>query len=188
MIFPAQHFTQSQIHRWHQELYEEWISELPDNWIFHFVTYGLVPFLRSHGYILWYDTKQIITLCKEWAFCHILLKRYGSYYKNINFKEYVHNGGPEELDWYHYKIPTEDWFTLCSKWSNTDFLDESDPGYSQQLDLSNFVWHLLSLDTSPSHIEWIQINTTFEHQYDDPYGHPIGSDEIGTYSNDRRTL
>jgi len=188
MFFPAQSFTRLQHKRYIDELYVDWITNLPDKWIDEFVKYGLFPFLHTHGYTLYYDIKTVTEHCKEWAFCHVLLKRQGSRYKTRVFDTCIHSGGIEELDWYHHTISTDAWLTLCSKWSNIDFLDSSDPGYSQCMDLSIFIWHMIHLDRSKSHTIWIQHMETLEQQYDDPLGHHITLDEVNAYSGDRRTL
>jgi hypothetical protein len=186
--FPAQRFMQSLSISSRKEVYQEWISEIPYNWFETFVEYGLFPFLHSHGYRIGYTLATCIQYCKEWAFSHVLITRYGSRYKRRVFDTCYHSGGNDELDWYHHTIPTEEWFTFCSKWTTTDFLDESDPGQSQLYDIAFFVWHMIDLHSSSSHNKWTHHMDNLNQQYDDQWGYSASSEDMSAYGGDRRTM
>jgi hypothetical protein len=154
--FPAQELTKKYKYDVQNYFYNEWISDIPFNYIQYFVEYGILPFLKLHGYTIDYTLDKIASCLDEWAFHHVLITQYGSLYKTISFITCSHDGGEDEHDWFHHRIATDDWFKLCSSWAVTGFLDDSDTGRSQQLDISNAVWNLISLTNSPSHHKWQQ--------------------------------
>jgi len=167
--FPAQAYMISQKCAKEIAIYEKWISEIPYRWIHHFVIDGLIPFLKTHGYELLYDTETVIGYCEEWAFHHVLLAQYRSNYVSRTFLKCAHDDGPDEKEWYHLTISTDAWFNFSKKWSTTEFLDTSETGYSQYYDLSEFVWHMIHLKISKSHKKWLEI-TESEMYQDDMYG------------------
>ena len=187
-IFPARGYLQSLETNGRQELYKEWITGLPYRWIDNFVEYGLIPFLNKRGYTVGRDIPTCIAYCKEWAFCHILLSRYGSRYKKRVFDTCFHYGGNDEYEWYQHSISVEEWFQLCSNWANTDFLDSSDPGQSQVYDLSTFVWNMIDLENSATHTKWLHHMDNLNQQYDEHLGYINTSEDTGAYGGDRRTL
>lgn len=185
--FPAQQITQKYKYDVQNYFYRQWISELPSDHVVHFVQYGLLPFLKKHGYTIQYNVNRIASCIEEWAFHHVLLTQYGSKYKSITYLTCDHDGGPEEKEYYYHCISTDDWLGLCVSWAETDFLDNSETGRSQQLDLSDAVWHLISLVESPSHIKWLQHMDSLNN-YDDDYwpSHHHSHDEPGSYGGERK--
>jgi len=174
--FPAQRITRKYKYDVQNLFYEQWISEIPLNYIVHFVEQGLLPFLKLHGYTIDYTVDKIASCLEEWAFHNVLITQYGSLYKYVSYLTCTHHGSEEEKEWYHHCISTEDWFNLCSTWAVTEFLDDSDTGRAQQLDLSNAVWHLISLTNSPSHHKWQHHMDLLNYQ-DDEYWSGQHTDE-----------
>jgi len=185
--FPAQKATQKFKYDVQNYFYEQWKSDLPENCIHQFVQYGLLPFLKNHGYVINNSVERIASCIDDWAFHHVLVTQYGSKYKSITYLTCEHNGGHDEKDYYHHRISTDDWFGLCSTWASTDFLDDSETGRSQQLDLSDAVWQLISLLDSPSHKKWVHHMDSLNYQ-DDEYwsGHHYHHDEPGPYGGERK--
>jgi hypothetical protein len=167
----------------------EWLHGLPDGHIERFVEEGLTPFLKKYGYKSCYDRKEQEKACKEWAFGHVRIQQKGPDLYDRFFIKCAHNGGEEEFDWYVHTIPLEEWETLAMKWSASEFLDDSDAGYAQVIDLAQFAWQLIHLDSSPNHIRWKAIFESSD--YDDEYivaSHAQPTEDTGAYGGDRRTL
>jgi len=184
--FPAQQITQKYKYDVQNHFYTEWISDLPDGHILHFVERGLIPFLKHHGYTINYSISRVFSCIEEWAFHHVLLTQYSSKYKSITYLTCEHDGGNDEKDWYHHIIETETWGKLCSSWAATDFLDDSDTGRSQQLDLSDAIWNLICLESSPSHHKWQQTMDALNYQDDTYTWNQYYTDESGPYGGERK--
>jgi hypothetical protein len=185
--FPAQQITQKYKYDVQNHFYTEWISDLPDGHICQFVEYGLFPFLKRHGYTIYHTIQKVASCIEEWAFHHVLLTQYGSKYKSITYLSCEHDGGIDEKDWYHHKISVDDWSHLCSSWAATDFLDDSDTGRSQQLDLSDAIWNLISLMNSPSHHMWQQTMDSLNYQEDSNHWNQYYTEESSAqYGGERK--
>ena len=166
-----------------------WIRGLPEEHIYTFIKEGLEPFLNTFGYNLGYSIKDCVAYCKDWAFAHVEIQ--GSYKpkQTIQFLRCAHNGSSDAFEWYLGIISPDDWYTLCEKWSTNDFLDESDVGYAQRVDIAWFVWNLLSLESSKEHSKFLEFMYSEDDMDDDGhYTHGVIEDGLGTYGGDRRTL
>jgi hypothetical protein len=154
--------------------YNEWDSCLPNNHIECFVRNGIKPFLNRHGYSLGFSDNLLIKYCKIWAFTYIVKN-------NKKFVSWAHDGGDEEYDWYRHNISMDEWEKLCDYWKAHKFLDDSDIGYKQAIDLHWFIWQCISLENSKQHQIWLNYNTVYD---DDEYW---VNDDNQAYSGDRRT-
>lgn len=169
--------------------YLEWTNGLQDGYIARFVEEGLRPFLKRHGYEVCYSPKTLTQACKEWAFAHVQIHKKGSDLYDRFFMKCAHNGGEDEFDWYNHTISFDTWETFSEKWATTEFLDDSDVGYAQRIDIAHFAWQLIHLDSSPNHIRWKE--TIEYYDLDEEYWHSSQaqpSEDAGAYGGDRRTL
>lgn len=172
-----------------QESYTCWKDGLPDHHIERFVEEGLRPLLKRNGYHVALIPQTLAKACKEWAFAHVRIQQKGSDMFDRFFMKCVHYGGEEEFDWYMYNLPFEKWDDLCQEWAAPEFLDDSDAGYAQMIDLAQFAWQTIHLDTSPSHIYWKK--TIEQADQDEDYTPILQTQPIedsGAYGGDRRTL
>jgi hypothetical protein len=185
--FPAQEYTNVQVRRKNNEAYNEWINEIPEDWIEQFCKNGLIPFLSKYGYSVTYDLNTIIDYCKEWAFNHVKITTSGLTLKHCKYLKPNNTGGQEEKEWYEFKISCEDWSVFASLWATTGFLDDSDAGQSQKIEVSIFAWHLINLEVSPTHIKWLELNDILQQQDDIQNTYHTVIDESVPYGGDRRT-
>ena len=172
-----------------QEEYLCWKDGLPDQHIERFVEEGLRPLLKRHGYYSSLIPQNLAKACEEWAFAHVQIRRKGPDLYDRFFMKCVHYGGEEEFDWYTHRIPFETWDAFRKQWTAPEFLDDSDAGYAQTIDLAQFAWQTIHLDSSPSHIRWKAIIEQAEH--DDEYTPALQTqpcEDAGAYGGDRRTL
>jgi hypothetical protein len=175
---PAQAWIIRRRNEEYTALRKAWKKELPQGWITRFLEEGLLPLLKIRGYIIGYSLLSASRYCSEWASSHMLVEHYKNENLVIIHKKNSNQGNQDEQDWFFHNIPSEDWISLCERWSTTQFLDDSDVGYAQQMDLPYFAWRLVSLSSSRAHqkyLEWSSgsdENTAFE---DDPT-HPSGYD------------
>ena len=144
-----------------------WKRGVPDYYIQDFIEYGLSPFLKSHGYKIGLSLRDTIKYCKEWAFAHVEKESNHRPIKEIHFIRCAHNAGQEELDWYLHKICIEEWYILYDDWQTNEFLDDSDAGHAQRVDLPFFAWRLINLYSSKSHIEYLEFINNDEDMNDD---------------------
>jgi hypothetical protein len=165
-----------------------WKKGLPPTWISNFICNGLIPFLKDHGYSVGFVEKTLERYCIEWAFAVHYITTHASKHYEYSFMKCVHNGGPEEFDWFLFKIPSEDWDALADDWQQSEFLDDSDTGYSQRNDLPFFVWRLVQLYGSPSHEEWLYYIEHGDTEEDDSPYIISHYDENSAFGGDRRTL
>jgi hypothetical protein len=166
-----------------------WYSNIPEKWIEDFVEKGLIPFLNQHGYSVAYSLKEVVHYCKRWAFAHVQVTSNKTKMLEISFLKTMNSGGAEEYDWFTYTIPSEEWFNLAEEWSELQFLDETDAGESQKLDLQEFAWHILYLEGSKAHEEFLYFTESdMVDQEDDIVAQTVQPDDQGAYGGDRRTL
>jgi hypothetical protein len=154
--------------------YNEWFNCLPLNHIESFVTHGLKPFLLQFGYTFGFSEEKMISYIKRWAFNYVLRN-------NMEFVNWAHSGGDEEYDWYRFNISMDDWDGLTKAWKASRFLDDSDAGFHQGVDLSWFIWSCISLDLSKQHHKWLDMNTDLEEE------EQWVNDDNHAYGGDRRT-
>ena len=172
-----------------QNLYKEWRSGIPDGFFKRFIKEGIEPFLRGYGYTMNISYSQIEQFCKEWAFAHVQIQQKSGEDLHRTFLKIYHYGGEEEYDWFSFTIPSDDWSDFTSKWSYPEFLDDSDAGYAQRMDLPLFVWRIIDLESSKRHHKWLEFNN----DNDDGDDHVIipsilNPDEGRAFGGDRRTL
>lgn len=154
----AMGFVADQVRAERQQLYSSWISEIPENYFERFLEKGVQPFLTAHGYRLGLSSNERVHMLRAWAFAHVQTHRQPKHYgKYINIMKCAHEGGNEEYDWFCHSIDEDDWDALTKEWYSTDFLDDSDPGVSQRLDLPRIVWHMISLEGSRAHQQWLNV-------------------------------
>jgi hypothetical protein len=151
-------FVSSQLRTERQELYSSWISEIPENYFKRFLEQGIGPFLDNFGYRLGLSSNQRISMLRAWAFAHVQTQQQPKYYgKYITLLKCAHDGGDEEYDWFLHTISQEEWNALSDHWYSTEFLDDSDPGVSQRLDLPRVIWHMIALEGSRAHQQWLDV-------------------------------
>ena len=169
-------------------MYKEWYAGIPDGFFSLFVKHGLTSFLKRYGYEMNQSTPQLIQYCKEWAFSHVHIQRKKHISLQRTFLKIFHNGGEEELDWFLFSIPPDDWDAFADQWKCPEFLDESDAGYAQRMDLTLFVWNIVDLVNGRQHAKWVQFNETGDED-DIAYTQTaINPDEGAAFGGDRRTL
>jgi hypothetical protein len=170
-------------------LYWQWFSKLPEGWVETFVEEGLLPFLKQYGYSVGFSKKEVINYCKSWAFGHVQLALNKSKFLELSFLQTKNTGGSDEYDWYTYTIPSEDWLEFTEYWSELEFFDDTDAGESQKTDFPMFVWHILYLEGSKAHEEYLYFTETDTFEQDDDGVHqPLYHEDQGAYGGDRRTL
>lgn len=151
-------FVSAQIRTERQELYASWISEIPEGYFQRFLEEGIKPLLANFGYRLGLSSNECGSMLRSWAFAHVQTqqqsKNYGKY---ITILKCAHDGEQDEYDWFLHKISNEDWNSLSDHWYSTEFLDDSDPGVYQRLDLPRIVWHMISLEGSRAHQQWLDV-------------------------------
>ena len=188
-VSPAHTITVKRNHARYREEYLEWVSGIPDGYIARFIEEGLCPFLKKYGYAVSYSPKDLIQACKEWAFSHVQIRRKGPDLYDRFFMKCAHDGGEDELDWYTHSIPFDSWEALASKWAAPGFLDDSDAGYAQTIDIAQFAWQLIDLYSSRTHLRWKDMIEY--HDLDEDHGrvsYAQPAEDTGAYGGDRRTL
>jgi hypothetical protein len=183
------HFLKTLHEQEYADRYYEWKYGLPDKWISNFISNGLVPFLNERGYSLGLTEKIMIAYCIEWGFAHCYTEQKKAEQLNINFLKCCNTGGDDELEWYQFQIPFEEWEDLADAWQVTEFLDTSDAGISQRNDLPFFAWNLIRLESSKTHHKWLSILDNGDYSDDDgPHNIVAYNDDSIAYGGDRRTL
>lgn len=153
-----------------------------------FIELGLKPFLDKFGYTLGFTIDDCVAYCKQWVFAHVECQSVYNPKHSIQFLRRAHNGSAEEFDWFLGIISPDDWFTLCDEWAASQFLDDSDAGEKQRIDIPWFVWNLLALENSKAHTRFIEFMYSEEDYDDDGHYGGAGDDGLGSYGGDRRTL
>jgi hypothetical protein len=177
-------FIHSKIQSEKHELYTAWISEIPENYFERFLEKGVKPFLARFGYRLGFSQLERVRILRAWAFAHVQTQRLVKYHGNyITLVKYAHEGGQEEYDWFTYIISHDDWDALAQEWYSTDFLDDSDPGVSQRLDLPRVLWSMISLEGSRAHQQWLDVVMDTADQED-----AIQEDSHIAFTGNRRTF
>jgi hypothetical protein len=183
----AEQYGRTQRRKEIRSLYDDWRPGIPRDFFKRFIHQGLQPFLARYGYSLNQSWDQLERYCAEWAFAHVQMQRYKQQFKQRTFMKQFHTGGEEHFDWFQFTIPYEDWETLADAWKCPEFLDDSDIGIAQRLDLSMFVWNLIDLVCSKRHIEWLQFHEDGDED-DIQYLQPqFTADEGHAFGGDRRT-
>lgn len=185
VIYPAVSFTQQQKKRERQEVYSAWRAGVSDSWLHTFVESGLRPFLLFFGYKLNVNDSYVVKCLRQWAFGHVLVQRYPSLNLEVHFTQGIHPGDREAFEWYQTQIPLEHWETLCERWKSTEFLDSSEAGYTQRLDLHTCVWYLIDLYGSKSHKKYLD---SLPYEDSDDEQHIVQHQDDGhAFTGDRRT-
>lgn len=174
-IPPASKFLAALISRKNSDEYAAWKAELPEQWIEAFIIQGIIPFLNKYGYTLGFSESKTVNYCKKWAFSH--LRR-----DSIELMDWAHDGGDEEYELYQDTIFILEWHELAKSWRAPRFLDSSDAGLKQIDDLNRFVWHCISLENSPTHLDWL------DSLEEEESGEQLWiAEENHAYGGDRRT-
>lgn len=166
--------------------FQEWASQLPEGWVEHFVSQGLRPFLERFGYILPIGS-EIEKRLLYWAWSYSFV-----YYAPPSRKYYVgtydslHSGGFEDLEYFLHVIDHDAWARFYERWSNNEWLDSSEVGYKQRIGFPNFIFSLLSLETSPVYLKYAGITDTGDSEKEED-AHPVKEDTDHAYGGDRRT-
>jgi len=175
VIPPASKFLAAIASRKNSEAYSKWKDELPELWIESFIKYGVKPFLNKYGYSLGFSDSRCIQYCKRWAFAHLSRGI-------IDPIDWAHEGGEEEYEWYQDTISILEWNEFARAWQASEFLDSSDAGYNQNINLSKFIWQCISLEGSSRHTEWL--DSLEEEESAEQFWI---SDDSHAYGGDRRT-
>ncbi len=173
----------------YNERYSEWKYGLPNGWITDFISNGLIPFLNERGYSVGMTQKDVVNYCIQWAFAHCYIEQKKGDLLNINYLKSCNTGGEEELEWFEFQIPLEEWDALADSWQVTEFLDTSDAGVSQRNDLFSFAWNIIRLEDSKAHHKWLSFWDNADYSEDDsPHNGAMYTDDSIAYGGDRRTL
>jgi hypothetical protein len=183
--------------------WEDWLEE-PIYWdesgkdvlrwkiISDFVKYGLVPFLKIHGYIFKSSQRDLCSRIasglyanrgkhifeSDWSFCH----------ENIEHMA-------EEKDHYDHIVNQDEWDKLWDLWRHWDDIGEdSFRGIDRRFDIQEYCWTQLDLECSPQTrriLEMVGIyengawgNKDHSRKMDDPYLKE--ANESGQYDGYRR--
>ena len=168
------------------QMYKEWRAGIPPGFFRRFLQEGVKPFLAKYGYALNESWEILARYCGEWAFAHVQIHRRKHEFLQRTFIKSFHDGGEEEFDWFQFTISNDDWEELANQWMCPEFLDDSDVGLDQRIDLPMFVWKLLDLYGSKKHIQWMYINEDNE-ENDIQYLQPQQTQEEQAFGGDRRT-
>ena len=186
---PSQTVTAARKKAQARESYGTWRNGLPDGHIERFLEEGLTPLLKKYGYHPFYPLQMFTKACKEWAFAHVVIQQKGSDIYDRTFVKCAHTGGEEEFDWFLHSIPYEKWEALCAKWAAPEFLDTSDAGYCQMIDITQFAWQVIHLESSSAHIRWKALIEQSDYdEYTHSSTHAQPTEDTGAYGGDRRTL
>lgn len=151
-------FVATQIRNDSQKLYQNWICHIPEGYFERFLEKGVKPFLSHFGYRLGFSANERIKMIRAWAFAHVQIQRQPKKYGcHVSLLKCAHDGGDEEYDWFCHTIGQDDWDSLAEQWYSTDFLDDSDPGVYQRLDLPRVIWYMISLEGSRAHQQWLDV-------------------------------
>lgn len=166
--------------------YKEWKSNLPGKLVDDFVSKGLVPFLKQKGYEIGFKLEDCIRYCYQWAYAHVQMHSQKSKGLQRYFLKSANMDYIDEKDWFLLQFDNEEWNELAECWYDYEFLDDSEIGYAQRLDLSEFAWQLVDLNQSKSHWKWLDIMEG-EAGEEDEYA-PLHQEESIAFGGDRRTL
>ena len=159
------------------EAFIKWKNELPEGLIESFIIHGVKPFLLKNGYKLGFSEERCIQYCKQWAFAHLSRE-------TVELVDCAHDADliGEEYELYQDTITIQEWLEFAKAWSASEFLDLSDAGLKQLDDLNRFVWHCISLDSSPRHLDWLDLL-----EEEDNLDQLWIAEENHAYGGDRRT-
>lgn len=154
------------------DIIKEYIYSYDEDFFYDFTEFFIIPFLKSHGYLVNADIKKIATNLQSWAGSH--------YYASINkskdfvvtYVNEVERG--DEYEWFLYCIPFDELNKACEEWAEEDFLDDSDCGNSQRSDFHTFLWQHIDLYASKSHHIWLEQNYDSDEEDDYVYRHNDG--------------
>jgi len=167
-----------------RESFEWWVNELPKEWVKDFIELGLDPLLKSYGYVLHYGNKKYKQVL-YWAWSHAFVTNTKDYI--VRHRPHLHLGSLEDYDWFCHMIPFEVWDDFMDKWTELEWLDESDVGVRQRADLQSFVWSIIDLANSPSYHRWNEL-TEYQIEDSDKENNKRDYDvELHAFAGDRRT-
>jgi hypothetical protein len=104
---------------------------------------GLVPFLKSHGYIFEGSTTELTTkllrlLFHSWKGYHVQ-----AISQNCDFEE-------EQYELYCHKVDSQQWDRFWKSWEGFQDFESGAFGYPFQMSLPTFCWSWLNLYISPA--------------------------------------
>lgn len=151
VISPASRYLRALVARKKSEAFSKWKNNLPEFFFESFIMYGIKPFLEKYGYKLGFSNERCIQYCKQWAFAYLSRE-------TVELVDCAHDADllSEEYELYQHTISVLEWAEFAKAWSASEFLDSSDAGLKQLDDLNRFVWHCISLESSPTHLEWLE--------------------------------
>lgn len=185
MSFPASKWATGRAKEARQEEYAAWRTGVTDEWLAHFVEDGLIPFCEKYGYRLFGSTSDLVQKIRQWGFAYAYCAHRPSQKLYCNYK-YENSKAGDDYVYYHHKISAYDWQEFAEAWNAPEFLDESNAGLAQRVELSTCVWHLIDLDSSPAQRFWAE--NVYEADSDDEVtGFLNPMDDQQAYRGDRRT-
>lgn len=188
-LFPAQNLVSLHYKNSKNYEYNHWLNNFKDSQYFDiFVDNGLRVFLNKFGYKISLSTKTVVKYLKEWLFSIVYTQNHKSFNFNREFVYCYHSGTVEDFDYYTFKISPDDWEQFLDCWKQTEFFDDSDPGFEQISEFYIFVWRIIDLYNSKTYIKYMETLYNDEDNLDDSgqiYHQHL--DEHGAYGGDRRT-
>lgn len=132
-----------------------------------FVHDGIIPFINKNGYNF---------CCNKEYICNIIATSLFYYTKNSSYLIRLHksvNFSDEFYEHYTYKINREEWDNFWKYYTDlfNDLFFYKDGGFCVQLE--DLIYALIDLNSSPTHIQYIQENIDTDSEDDsnkiDPY-------------------
>jgi len=112
-----------------------------------FVRDGLIPFVESKGYRLGRGPEELYTYIAKSMYMNHAFSTMNSKWFDVPFNT---DGTAEERIHYYDTIDVDSWSIFWSEWSDWEELaTDGQRGRDRQIDIEEFVWRQLDLDSSP---------------------------------------
>jgi len=113
--------------------------------IWRFTNYGLIPFLKSHGYVVQIDEKQMST-----GIASLLFHTWGHGLVTPIAIDREDDYSVEHRQHYNHVLDPATWETFWSGWDWWEDVSlDSGRGFYRRLDIQEYCWSQLDLSSSP---------------------------------------
>jgi hypothetical protein len=133
--------------------------------LWRFTKYGLIPFLKSHGYVLYPDEKKLST-----GIASVIFHNWGHTLLTPVFVHRDDDYGIEHKQHFNDVIGPDAWNTFWDTWSWWEDVSlDSERGLYRRLDIQEYCWSQLDLSSSAQTRileEMIEQDEPHQHQYD----------------------